>query len=260
MRALELVDQPVDDPLVPVVAAEVVVTAGGLDLDDAVADLQKGHVEGAAAQVEDQDRLLLLALVQPVGQRGGSGLVDDPQHVEARDRARFLGGLTLGVVEVGRDGDDGVGHRLAQVGLGVALELLQHASADLLGGVRLAVDVDLPVRVAHVALHRTDGAIDVGDGLALGDLADQHLAVLGERHHAGGGARTFGVRDDLRLAAGEGGHDRVGRAEVDTDRSGHCCSYRVGAVWSCLALGPRGDAGAALRPSPAGSSGYEQYN
>ena len=71
--------------LVPVVAAEVVVTAGGLDLDDAVADLEQGHVEGAAAEVEDQDRLLLLALVQAVGQRGRGGLVDDAQDVQARD-------------------------------------------------------------------------------------------------------------------------------------------------------------------------------
>ena len=43
----------------------------------------------------------------------------------------------------------------------------------------LAVDLDLPVG-AHVALDRPDGPVDVGDGLPLGDLADQHLAVLGE--------------------------------------------------------------------------------
>ena len=77
--------------------------------------------------------------------------------------------------------------RVAQVGLGVALQLLQDAGADLLRVVRLAVDVDRPVR-AHVALDRADGAIGVGDGLALGNLADQHLAGLRERDHRGGGA------------------------------------------------------------------------
>ena len=75
--ALELLDQPVDDPLVPVVAAEVVVAAGGTDLDHALADLEQGDVEGAAAEVEDQDGLVLLALVQAVGQRGRGRLVDD---------------------------------------------------------------------------------------------------------------------------------------------------------------------------------------
>jgi hypothetical protein len=69
VRGLEAVDEPVDDLLVPVVAAEVVVTAGGLDLDDALADLEEGHVEGAAAEVEDEDRLVLLALVEAVGER-----------------------------------------------------------------------------------------------------------------------------------------------------------------------------------------------
>src|SRR5690606_1483811 len=65
---LELVDEPVDDALVPVVATEVVVAGGRADLDDAVADLEEGDVEGAATEVEDQDGLLLLALVEAVGE------------------------------------------------------------------------------------------------------------------------------------------------------------------------------------------------
>ena len=140
-------EQVADDALVPVVATELVVTVGGADLDGGeavlgvLADLEEGDVEGAATEVEDEDELVLLALVEAVGQRRGGGLVDDAQDVEARDLAGLLGGLALGVVEVRRDGDDGVGDGLAEVGLGVALELLQDAGADLLGGVLLAVDL-----------------------------------------------------------------------------------------------------------------------
>jgi hypothetical protein len=103
---LTVVSRWLDDALVPVVATEAVVTAGGLDLDGreavvgVLADLEEGDVEGAATEVEDEDELVLLALVQAVGQRGRGRLVDDAQDVEARDLAGLLGGLALGVVEV----------------------------------------------------------------------------------------------------------------------------------------------------------------
>jgi hypothetical protein len=129
---LELLDHPLDDAVVPVVTAEVVITGGRLDLDDTLADLEEGHVERAATEVEDEDRLVL-ALVQAVGQCGRGGLVDDAADVEARDLAGLLGRLALRVGEVRRDGDDGVRHGLAEVGLRVALELLQHERARSAG-------------------------------------------------------------------------------------------------------------------------------
>ena len=99
---LELLDEPVDDPLVPVVAAEVGVAVGRLDLEHAVADLQHRHVERAAAEVEHEDRLVLGALVEAVGEGGRRRLVDDAQHLEAGDLAGLLGRRALGVVEVRR--------------------------------------------------------------------------------------------------------------------------------------------------------------
>ena len=119
LSLLELGHHPVDDGLVEVVAAEVRVAVGGLDLEDALAELEDGDVEGAAAQVEHEDRLVVL-LVEAVGQRGRGGLVDDALDLEAGDLAGVLGGLALRVVEVGRDGDDRLGDLLAQVLLGVA--------------------------------------------------------------------------------------------------------------------------------------------
>jgi hypothetical protein len=83
---LELGDDPIDDPLVEVVAAEVGVAVRGLDLDHALADLQRRDVERAAAEVVDGDRLVLL-LVEAVGQRGRRRLVHDALDVQARDLA-----------------------------------------------------------------------------------------------------------------------------------------------------------------------------
>ena len=102
---LELGDDPVDDALIEVVAAEVRVAVGRLHLDDALADFEDRDVERAAAEVVDGDRLVLL-LVEAVGERRRGRLVDDAHHFEAGNLPGVLGRLALRVVEVGRHGDD----------------------------------------------------------------------------------------------------------------------------------------------------------
>ena len=222
---LDLVDQPVDDALIPVVATQVVVAGGGAHLNGGeavviLAHLEEGHVEGAATEVEDQDELVFLALFEAVGQGRGGGLVDDALDLQAGDLTGVLGGLALSVVEVGRDGDDSLGDGLAQVGLGVSLQLHEDARGDFLRGVLLAVDLRGPVG-AHVALDGGDGAVNVGDGLALGDLANQDLTGLGEGDDRGGRASAFSVGDDSGLAAFEDGDSGVGGTEVDVDCTCH---------------------------------------
>ena len=149
--ALELGREVVDDRLVEVVAAEVVVTRGRLDLEHAVADLEHRHVERAAAEVEDEDRLVGL-LVEAVGERGRGRLVDDALDVEAGDAAGVLGRLALVVVEVRGDGDHRGVDGLAEIGLGVGLELLEDHRGDLRRGVLLAAG--LHARVAARARRR----------------------------------------------------------------------------------------------------------
>jgi hypothetical protein len=101
------------------------------------------------------------------------------------------------------------------------LSFISDARGDLLGRVLLAVDVvGLPV-LAHVALDRPERAVGVGDRLTLGDLTDEHLAGLGERHDRRRRARALGVGDDDGIAALEDGHHRVGGSEVDADCLGH---------------------------------------
>ena len=52
---VEPLDQEVDDAGVEVLAAQEAVAAGGLDLVDALGQLQQRDVEGAAAQIVDRD-------------------------------------------------------------------------------------------------------------------------------------------------------------------------------------------------------------
>ena len=220
MGVFELLHQVIDHPLIPVVTTEVVVAAGGLDLHHAFADFQQGDVEGATTEVENQDHFLVFNLFQAIGQCRCGGLVDNALDLQASDLASLFGGLALGVVEVRRNGDDRVGHFVAKVCLRVSLEFAEHARTDFLRRVLLPVNVHAPAG-AHVALDRTDGAVNVGDGLPLGHFADQNFAVLGESHDGRGGAGAFRVGNHRRFAAFEDGNDGVGGTEVDADCSSH---------------------------------------
>ncbi|EKT78416.1 putative NAD-specific glutamate dehydrogenase [Rhodococcus opacus M213] len=229
--SLELVDEPLHDPVVPVVTTEVVVAGGGPDFDDALTDFEQRDVEGAATEVEDQDGLFLVALVQAVGQCGRGGLVDDAQDIETGDLAGFLRGLTLGVLEVRGDGDHRVGDVLTQIRFRVPLQFHQHPGTDLLRAVFLVVDRHMPVG-ADLPFHRAHRPVHVRHCLVLGGLADQHLTVLRECHHRRGRARTLRVGDHLRVAALEHAHHRVRGPQIDTHRASHDrLQHHTGWVW-----------------------------
>ncbi|MDG5978308.1 NAD-specific glutamate dehydrogenase [Hydrogenophaga taeniospiralis CCUG 15921] len=246
---LELANDVVDDALVEVFAAQEGVAVGGQHLELLLAidvgDLDDGHVKRAATQVVHGDlAVALFLLVQAEGQGRGGGLVDDAFHVQAGDAASVFRGLALGVVEVGRHGDHGLGHGLAQVVLGGLLHLAQDVGADLLGrdllaahfhpgvavvgghdGVGHEVDVLLDLFLGELAadqaLDRVERVLGVGHGLALGACSDQHLTVFLVSHDRRRGACTFRVLDHLGGVAFHDGHARVGGAQVDADDSSH---------------------------------------
>ena len=230
VRVLELGDHPVDDALVPVVAAEVRVAGGRLDLEHAVADLEHRHVERAAAEVEDEDRLVAAFLVEPVRERGRGRLVDDAQHFEARDLAGLLGGLALGVVEVRGDGDDGLVDRLAEV----RSRRRASASAGCAAQISCALYA-LPSMsiVQSVPMWRLTERI-VRSGLVIAwrlATSPTSTSPVFENATTDGVVRAaLGVGDDGGLARLEHRDDRVGGAEVDADGLGHGVAS-IGRVW-----------------------------
>ncbi len=240
---LELVGHVVDQHFVEVVAAEVRVAVGGDHAEHAVGHFEDRDVERAAAEVEHADRFLAL-LVEAVGQRGGGRLVDDAGDFQAGDLAGVFGGLALGVVEVGRHGDHGLVDLVTQIGLGRLLELAENLGRDLRRRIFLVADLDLyivlrsaddlvghhllfggdfVVPAAHEPLDRVDGPRRVGHRLPPRGLADQDVALVGERDDARREAVAFGIRDHLRFFAFHHGHDRVGGAQVDADNFFTCC-------------------------------------
>ena len=231
---LEVLDEPLHDGLVEVVAAEVRVAVRGLHLKDAVADVEDRDIERAAAEVVYGD-LLVLLLVEAVRERCRRGLVHDALHVKARDAAGVLRRLALRVVEVRRHGDDRLGDLLAEERLRVRLQLLQDHRADFLRTIsliahlhrrvavrgrndlvrdHLALGLHLVVTTAHEALDRVNGGFRVRHGLTLRRLADETLARLRERHDGRRGALAFRVRNHRRFATFHHSHAAVRGAQV----------------------------------------------
>merc|ERR1719352_710379 len=236
--ALELLDEVVHEALVEVLASKVGVTRGGLHLENALLNGEEGHVEGAAAEVEDEHVALRAAvhvlLVETVRDRRRGGLVDDAHAVDARDDGGILGRLALGVVEVRGDGDDGVLDLLAEVRLGNLLHLDEDHGGDLLGGelLLLAVELDLDHGLLRVAAHHFVGPVlDVSLDLGVRELAANH--ALGVEHGVLGVHRglVLGGITDETLGVGEGDVG-MGGAEVDADGGTVNLSHDILLCWS----------------------------
>mmetsp|Transcript_32075 Transcript_32075/g.98874 ORF Transcript_32075/g.98874 Transcript_32075/m.98874 type:complete len:263 (+) Transcript_32075:1242-2030(+) len=209
------------------------VAARRLDREDAVLHPQDRNVEGAAAQVEDEDARRLLALlgrrrhvVEAVRQSGRGRLVDDAHHLQAGDTPGVLRRLALLVVEVRGHRDDGARGRLLEVRVRDVDHLLQHHGRHLLRreALRLAVPPDLhdgPLalgvlqdgkrqslrlvlddvvveRAANHALDVEERAARVGRGLLLRRRAHQTARVR-ERDVRRRRALALGVREHLDL-------------------------------------------------------------
>ena len=204
LLALELVEDPIHQSIVPVVTAKVRVAVGGFDLEDTVADFQHRDVEGTSAQIINRD-LLVLLFIQTVCQRCRGRFVDDAQDIEAGDAPGVLGSLALRVVKVGRYSDDGLGDLFAEAHFGIGLELAQDHCRDLRRAECLGLTVYfyLNMRVAvgcpdhlvrnalnfflhliklapHESFDRIDSVARIGDSLALCRIPDQAFTTFGE--------------------------------------------------------------------------------
>ncbi|EHH04711.1 putative NAD-specific glutamate dehydrogenase [Agrobacterium tumefaciens CCNWGS0286] len=236
---LELAGQIFDETHVEVFTAKEGITIGGLHFENAVADFQNGNIEGAAAKVVNGDGLAVL-LVEAVSKRCRGRLVDDAQNIQTGNAAGILGCLTLGVVKIGRNGDDGLFDLFTEIGFSRFLHLLKDHRGNLRRGIIFVLslhpcvaivalddfkgdkslvlfDGRVFVTAADKAFHRKQGIGRVGDRLALGRLADKAFAIVGKCHHGRRGARAFRIFNYFRVLAVHHCDAGIGRAKVDTD-------------------------------------------
>ncbi len=218
----EFVSNPVHDAGIEVVAAQVAVAVGCFYFEYAISEVQDGNIECAAAQIVYEETVFLAVFdfVQAISQGGSGRFVDDTEDVQTCNLAGIFGSLALCVGEVSRAGDNGIGNFFAQVCFCVYFQFLQNHSGDFLWGVGFVINGDFVI-AAHVSLDGNDGAVRVGNSLALCQLADQSFAGLGEAYHRRSQTRTFRVRDNDGFAAFHDSYDRVCSTEVNTNNFRH---------------------------------------
>ena len=154
---LEVVDQPVDDPLVEVLAAEERVAVGRLAPRRRRRRSRGSRCRRCRRRGRRPRRLPLAFLLEAVGERRGGRLVDDAEDVEAGDPARVLGRLALASLKYAGTVIDRLLDLLAEIVLGDLLHLLQDEGADLGGAVLLAAQLDpaSPLSARHDLVRST---------------------------------------------------------------------------------------------------------
>merc|ERR1719231_1182873 len=140
---LHHLDEVLHDTLVEILASEVGVSIGGKHLEDAIVNREESDIEGSASQIEDKDVGLSAGFVHSIGNGSSCRLVDDALDLKASNLTGILGGLTLGVIEVSRHSDDSMLDLLTKEGLSSGLHLLKNHSGNFLGGVGVAINLDV---------------------------------------------------------------------------------------------------------------------
>ena len=213
----------IEQELVEVVSAQLRVAVAGEHLHDALLDLDDRHIKRPAAQVVDQEPLVLVRL-RLVDQRGSRRFVDDPQDVEAREFAGFAGRFALGFVEERRNGDHRLLDRLFQDPLGLILQAAQDHGRDLLGREGFGPERNAHV-LAHLPFDRLHGALGEEDRLVARRLADDQLPVHIQSHDRGQNGLSVGGLQHHGLAVANDRHAAVGRSEIDSQDGVHRNSF-----------------------------------
>ena len=250
--SLEVINEVVDKAVIEVLSTKMGVTRGALNLEDTLLDSQQRNIEGTTTQVEDEHIALTLSiLVKTVGDGSSGRLVDDTENVETGNQTSVLGGLALGVTEVGGDGNNSVVDGTTQVSLSSLTHLDQNHRGDFFGSELLLFALefniddglasllgDLEGEVLHIGLNLSivettanetlsieDSVERVHGDLVLGSITDQTLGV-GESNERGGSTVTLVVGDDFNAIISENTDTGVSGTQVNTDGGSHGESRR----------------------------------
>ena len=221
--------------VVEIVAAQRRIAVGGFHFKQPFGQAQHRYVEGTAAQVVHH-KSAFGGVVQPVGDGGSGGFVQQAQHVQTRQPRRVFGGLALGFVEIGRHGNHRAGQAAAQRSFRPLFEHAQnlggnfnrgfHAVAGVQPDQALAVGkavgqtagINVFKLAPDQALGRADGIGGIAAGRRRGIAADQYLARFAVTHHRWQRHLPVFIGQTNRAAAAHSGDQAVGGSQIDAYR------------------------------------------
>jgi hypothetical protein len=246
--SLEFLNKVVDHSVVEIFASQMSITSGGFNFEDTVFDGQDGDIEGSSAQIKDKNVLFTgIFFVQTVGDGSRGRFVNDSENVQTGDGTSIFGGLSLRIVEVSWDGDNGVVHLLSEVSFGDFLHFDENHRRDFFWeeffGFTFVVYSDLWFSfninniewpMFHIGLNggiskfSADKSFGVEDcvgwvhgDLVFGGISDQSFGIV-ESNVRWGGSVTLVVGDNFDFTVLEDTDARVRGSEIDTD-SRHIC-------------------------------------
>ncbi len=211
---LEAFREVVREQLVEVVAAEFVVSVAGEDFRHVFLHPDYGNVEGAAAEIIDQEGALFSRFAA-VGETGRRGFIEDAHDFESGQLAGLAGGLALGIGEVRRDGDNRFFDFVAQGAFRPRDQFPQNKRRYLLRREFPAAQGQLLV-AAHEPLDTAHGPFGIKQLLVPRAFSHQELAVRCEADARGQEFVRAG-RNQSYFAVQERGDFRVGGSQVDAD-------------------------------------------
>ena len=207
--ALEFADHPVHDFIIKVIAAEVCIPVCSFYFEYAIAQFKDRYIECTTAKVE-YENLAVAAFIQAISEGCSRRFIDDTKYVEAGDFTSIFRSLTLGIIEICRNGNDSLGDFFTEVAFRIFLQFLQDHGRDFLGCIFLALDIDSIV-FAHVTFNGRNRVFRVGNSLAFCQLANETFTGLGEANDRRCQSGTFCIRDNGRFAAFHNSYNRVCR-------------------------------------------------
>ena len=210
-------NNPVHHRHIPIVSTQMGIPIRRLHLEQPVPNIQNRDIKSPTAQIINRN-LLILLLIQSVGQRGRSRLVNDPQNFQPSNFSRILRRLTLAIVEISRHRDHRLGDFLSQLRFRIRLEFGQNKGGNFLGRKRFLLplhfhfDMRIPILRCHhfvgqplrLFLHlnkfATDQPLDrkncvlgISHRLPLRRLPHHPLPTLRKSHNRRSGARSLRI-------------------------------------------------------------------